>query len=306
MADWGHFLTTEHLLPTTVGESKASPRPSVHAHITTIAEDYSSMVTITSPHSTKAETSKASVFSIFYSKRNSMVCTYAFTIVFITCTILLVFNPSRPSVHFGFKNFLHVSSYSSSQTPNPHWKRDSLPHFDVVGSLKGDVGIDQKGFKIGLNQSSGENGGTKENVEIERDDHIGTAQSSNTTILSLFKDSNHTGAELTEKVEVSERRNETKKAVSSHSSSNGKKGLKKKGSDSKKGLSKKQGKQSRSKLKNECDLFDGKWVRDNSYPIYAAGTCPWIDEPFDCFLNGRPDNGYEKYRWQPKHCNVPR
>lgn len=172
--------------------------------------------------------------------------------------------------------------------------------------MKGDVGIDQKGFKIGLNQSSGENGGTKENVEIERDDHIGTAQSSNTTILSLFKDSNHTGAELTEKVEGSERKNETKKAVSSHSSSNGKKGLKKKGSDSKKGLSKKQGKQSRSKLKNECDLFDGKWVRDNSYPIYAAGTCPWIDEPFDCFLNGRPDNGYEKYRWQPKHCNVPR
>ena len=82
--------------------------------------------------------------------------------------------------------------------------------------------------------------------------------------------------------------------------------MKKKGSDSKKGLSKKQGKQSRSKLKNECDLFDGRWVRDNSYPLYAAGTCPWIDEPFDCFLNGRPDNGYEKYRWQPKHCSVLR
>lgn len=89
--------------------------------------------------------------------------------------------------------------------------------------MKGDVGIDQKGFKIGLNQSSGENGGTKENVEIERDDHIGTAQPSNTTILSLFKDSNHTGTKFSEKVEGSERRNQTTKAaVSSHSSSNGK------------------------------------------------------------------------------------
>ncbi|XP_062016618.1 protein trichome birefringence-like 4 [Rosa rugosa] len=339
MADWGHSSTTEHLLPTTLGESKASPRPSVLAHITTSTE-YSSM---TSPHSTRADTSKASMFSIFFSKRNSMVCTYAFTIVFITCTILLVFNPSRPSVPFGFKNLL---LYTSPQTPNPHWKHDSLPQFDEIGSLKENVGIDQKGFQIGLNQSSGGNGGTKknveterddhvgapqpsyttkknveterddhigapqpsnttmENVEIKRDDHIGTSQSSNTTIPSMFKDSNNTGTEVSEKVESSERRNETKNAVSSHSSSNGENGLKEKGSDSKKAPSNK--KQTGLKLKNECDLFDGRWVRDNSYPLYAPGTCPYIDEPFDCFHNGRPDNGYEKYRWQPKYCNVPR
>lgn len=58
--------------------------------------------------------------------------------------------------------------------------------------------------------------------------------------------------------------------------------------------------------KDDCDLFDGMWVRDDSYPLYAPGSCPLIDESFNCFLNKRPDNRYEKYRWQPKHCNLPR
>lgn len=56
----------------------------------------------------------------------------------------------------------------------------------------------------------------------------------------------------------------------------------------------------------KCDLFDGNWVRDDQLPMYEPGSCPHIDESFDCFLNGRPDNGYERYRWQPKHCNIPR
>ncbi|PRQ35530.1 putative PMR5 domain, trichome birefringence-like family [Rosa chinensis] len=56
-------------------------------------------------------------------------------------------------------------------------------------------------------------------------------------------------------------------------------------------------------LMNGCDLFNGRWVRDDSYPLYAAESCPYIDESFNCFLNSRPDNGYEKYRWQPKNCN---
>ncbi|TKY50599.1 trichome birefringence [Spatholobus suberectus] len=57
---------------------------------------------------------------------------------------------------------------------------------------------------------------------------------------------------------------------------------------------------------NDCDMYDGSWVSDESYPLYSAGSCPYIDEPFNCFLNGRSDNMYEKYRWQPKNCNMPR
>ncbi|KAL5707840.1 hypothetical protein ACHQM5_018696 [Ranunculus cassubicifolius] len=55
-----------------------------------------------------------------------------------------------------------------------------------------------------------------------------------------------------------------------------------------------------------CDIFDGNWVMDNSYPLYKPGSCPHIDESFNCYLNGRPDANFQKYRWQPKGCNIPR
>ncbi|KAL1554581.1 protein trichome birefringence-like [Salvia divinorum] len=55
-----------------------------------------------------------------------------------------------------------------------------------------------------------------------------------------------------------------------------------------------------------CDLFDGNWVRDESYPLYEPGSCSLIDEQFNCFLNGRPDTGYLKHKWKPKACNLPR
>ncbi|CAN6456111.1 unnamed protein product [Victoria cruziana] len=56
----------------------------------------------------------------------------------------------------------------------------------------------------------------------------------------------------------------------------------------------------------QCNIFDGRWVKDDSHPLYPPGSCPFIDESFDCYLNGRPDRQYEKWRWQPKNCNIPR
>ncbi|KAL5986699.1 hypothetical protein ACLOJK_015032 [Asimina triloba] len=55
-----------------------------------------------------------------------------------------------------------------------------------------------------------------------------------------------------------------------------------------------------------CNVFDGRWVRDDSYPLYPHGSCPLIDEPFDCFLNGRVEQGYERWRWKPNGCLLPR
>ncbi|XP_042515125.1 protein trichome birefringence-like [Macadamia integrifolia] len=55
-----------------------------------------------------------------------------------------------------------------------------------------------------------------------------------------------------------------------------------------------------------CNIFYGRWVEDDSYPLYPPGSCPHIDEPFNCFLNNRPDGAYQKFRWQPKGCNIPR
>lgn len=56
----------------------------------------------------------------------------------------------------------------------------------------------------------------------------------------------------------------------------------------------------------ECDLFQGKWVKDESYPLYTEGSCPHIYKAFNCFLNGRLDKSYQKLRWQPNECNIPR
>lgn len=56
----------------------------------------------------------------------------------------------------------------------------------------------------------------------------------------------------------------------------------------------------------ECDVFDGDWVWDESYPLYQSRDCKFLDQGFRCTENGRPDSFYTKWRWQPKHCNLPR
>ena len=56
----------------------------------------------------------------------------------------------------------------------------------------------------------------------------------------------------------------------------------------------------------ECDLFEGNWVWDESYPLYQSKDCSFLDGGFRCSENGRPDLFYTKWRWQPKACNLPR
>ncbi|RZC79221.1 hypothetical protein C5167_003731 [Papaver somniferum] len=55
-----------------------------------------------------------------------------------------------------------------------------------------------------------------------------------------------------------------------------------------------------------CNIYDGNWVKDDSYPLYEPGSCPHIDESFNCHLNGRLDKDYDRMRWQPKDCDIPR
>lgn len=63
---------------------------------------------------------------------------------------------------------------------------------------------------------------------------------------------------------------------------------------------------SRDFLSNSCNIFYGKWVVDENYPLYNASQCPFAERGFNCLANGRRDKGYLKWRWSPKNCDIPR
>ncbi|XP_038882233.1 protein trichome birefringence-like 41 [Benincasa hispida] len=56
----------------------------------------------------------------------------------------------------------------------------------------------------------------------------------------------------------------------------------------------------------ECNFFAGSWAVDETYPLYTAASCPFVEHEFSCVKNGRPDLGYTKYRWQPLDCDLTR
>ncbi|XP_057524722.1 protein trichome birefringence-like 34 [Amaranthus tricolor] len=66
-------------------------------------------------------------------------------------------------------------------------------------------------------------------------------------------------------------------------------------------------------LKNDsslekCDYFNGKWVYDNGtlYPLYKENECSFMSDQLACEKFGRKDLSYQKWRWQPHHCDLPR
>ncbi|KAJ6690150.1 hypothetical protein OIU85_006431 [Salix viminalis] len=66
-------------------------------------------------------------------------------------------------------------------------------------------------------------------------------------------------------------------------------------------------KQLRSKPKESCDIFTGKWVFDNkTHPLYREDECPYIQQWLSCTKNGRPDTMYQSWRWQPEGCSLPK
>ncbi|CAA2989801.1 trichome birefringence-like 8 [Olea europaea subsp. europaea] len=64
---------------------------------------------------------------------------------------------------------------------------------------------------------------------------------------------------------------------------------------------------SNSTLKSYCDYSYGKWVWDETRPIRKyTENCPFLDPGFRCQQSGRQELDYQKWRWQPQRCNLPR
>lgn len=61
-----------------------------------------------------------------------------------------------------------------------------------------------------------------------------------------------------------------------------------------------------SKSSSSCDLFQGNWIYDDSYPFYNSSICSFIEGQFNCQGNGRPDKLYLKYKWKPNACELPK
>lgn len=47
----------------------------------------------------------------------------------------------------------------------------------------------------------------------------------------------------------------------------------------------------------KCDVFNGRWVRDESYGFYPPKSCTLMDDDFNCHKNGQPDIDFLKWRW---------
>ncbi|MED6156079.1 Protein trichome birefringence-like 33 [Stylosanthes scabra] len=60
------------------------------------------------------------------------------------------------------------------------------------------------------------------------------------------------------------------------------------------------------KTEEGCDVFSGRWVRDETRPLYEEADCPYIQPQLTCQEHGRPDTGYRQWRWQPHGCDLPK
>ncbi|KAF7830501.1 protein trichome birefringence-like 8 [Senna tora] len=64
---------------------------------------------------------------------------------------------------------------------------------------------------------------------------------------------------------------------------------------------------SSSSTHTDCDYSKGRWVWDETYPLQSYDeNCPFLDPGFRCRQNGRNDQTFRKWRWQPHACDIPR
>ncbi|CAI0402769.1 unnamed protein product [Linum tenue] len=184
------------------------------------------------------------------------------------------------------------ASFVVEQPPAPHSKNQTVENSAKVPSFKPtavDAGNRSKSA-VTLAANNG-NSGHSQGMDV-----VTKQKSPSVVVNQTAMSSNSDGKGTGDKNSAS---NHTDKKQSSVGGS-------KQGNERKAGASVKQGMEAVVEGLEGCDLFDGEWVMDNSYPLYKPGSCSLIDEQFNCILNGRPDKDYQKYKWKPHGCTLPR
>lgn len=55
-----------------------------------------------------------------------------------------------------------------------------------------------------------------------------------------------------------------------------------------------------------CDLARGRWLFDNvTTPLYREHECTFLTKQVTCLENGRPDDTWQYWKWQPNDCSLP-
>ncbi|KAK8649330.1 hypothetical protein V6N13_130060 [Hibiscus sabdariffa] len=258
-----------------------------------------------------------SLFSIIKTRRTVAFILFAF----VGFTVFLAFCPSSNSSSPWVSNIFSPTSNTSSPLPQQSIsftsnnrtgsfnENDRLPSSRNTSSLAADTSTNKTQTSVlhaNQTQASSSTNVTG-NPPIEKKENSDKPQ-------VLQVNQTKTVTEVTPAVANRSRTSPAKsdssdKGVpSNYTASQTKKqwGEKKEGNGSGSGLSAKQGIESLIESLMNCDLFDGGWVKDNSYPLYKPGSCSFIDEQFSCIINGRPDKDYQKLKWKPKGCTLPR
>ncbi|KAI3995624.1 hypothetical protein MKX01_023369, partial [Papaver californicum] len=223
------------------------------------------------------------LFSVLKTRRTT-VFAYGFMFAFVIFTAIIAFNPSANFSSPWFNNFFSTSSSaisdSSSSTPSIFsyvFPNSSQPTLQTYPNSTRSVNTSNSTATV-------------------------TPQSTNPTKLNLTVTTvpppplPQKSPSYFDKIKVSDFTSSLLKNTN-NTSSNSIKAV-----DTTKEIVKNNGKSS----SMNCNIYDGNWVKDDSYPLYKPGSCPHIDESFNCHLNGRPDKDYDRMRWKPKDCDIPR
>ncbi|KAL3632405.1 hypothetical protein CASFOL_025389 [Castilleja foliolosa] len=266
-------------------------------------------------------------FTILRTKRTVTIA-YVFVFIFIAFSIFLAFSPSSNSSSPWFTNIFTITATSSSNIANSppsssvFTDKSYRSHFSSI-------------YSYFFPNSSAESGGGSQNsvfspppsLSMNQTHKVEPLKSDNITNLPQKPPVNQTSSKNYNPPKPSpETQNQTqnkapgeklpdKGGVFKGNSSVAEKGTmvnntssvkKKQSNGTNLDVAKRGSDDDLIKSLMNCDFFDGNWVKDESYPLYKPDSCSLIDEQFNCFRNGRPDNDYYKLKWKPKGCTLPR